>query len=270
MNSDKLLFAKAQDRFAAWQKKLNPTFTDFLNPVQCAEVMAAFAKHATEICIFGGYDGAERVMLGFGVDEPSAENFPITAVEITYNGKFSKPPTHRDYLGAALGLGIDRSKIGDIRLAETGAVMYVAADIALYIAENLTQVGRTTVKASAGSGETIPGLESTGGENAQSAFVLPTERGELRMQFPRKQEKRVTVASLRLDAVLSAALNLSRGKVSALIDSDKVFVNWKPAKKTLILHPGDNLTVRGMGRIVIETEDGRTKKDRIVLTITKL
>jgi len=238
---DKLLFAKALDRLTAYEKKHQATFTDFLNPVQVAAFMQVLFKY--EITCFGGYEGAEREMLGFGAEETAT--FPITPIIITYNEKFSKAPTHRDYLGATLGLGLDRCKIGDIRLAESGAIMYVSSDIAVYIAENLQQVGRVKVKTSLDPNKTLAGIENTG------------------------QEKRVTVASLRLDAVLSAALNLSRGKVTTLIDSEKVFVNWKPAKKTQALNPGDNVTVRGMGRITIKNEGGRTKKDRIVLTITK-
>ena len=240
---DKLLFAKTLDCLKAQQKKHQATFTDFLNPVQCAAFMQVLTRY--DISSFGGYYGAERQMIGFGVPEPLDEHFPISSIAVIYNEKFSKPPTHRDYLGATLGLGLDRSKIGDIRLLEAVSVLYAASEIAPYIAENLQQVGRVKVKVQVNPTNRLDGLESTG------------------------QEKRVTVASLRLDAVLSAALHLSRGKASALIESEKVFINWKLAKKTQILNPGDNVTVRGMGRITINTEDGRTKKDRILLTIMK-
>ena len=249
-SDDKLLFAKALDRLTAYEKKHQATFTDFLNPVQAAAFMQVISlasaagnryKPKIETTSFGGYDGAEREMLGFGAEEPAS--FPITPIIITYNERFSKAPTHRDYLGAVLGLGLDRGKIGDIRMTEAGAIMYASSDIAPYIAEYLQQVGRVKVKTGIDPNKILPGIESIG------------------------QEKRITVASLRLDAVLSAALNLSRGKVAALIDSEKVFINWKPAKKTQNLSPGDNITVRGMGRIAINSEEGRTKKDRIVLTI---
>ena len=238
---DKLLFAKTLDKLTIYEKNGNPSFTDFLNPIQSAAFMQVLVKYTKNAKSFGGHDGAERMMIGFGA--ASEADFPITPLAVTYNGRFSKAPSHRDYLGATIGLGLDRGKIGDIRTGEGGAVVYVASDIAYYIAENMEQVGRTSVKIVAG--KTVEGLEQSG------------------------QEKRVTVASLRLDAVLSAALNLSRGKVVQLIDSDKVFVNWKPAKKTQTLAEGDNVTVRGMGRIVIDTQGGKTKKDRIVLLVTK-
>ena len=237
---DKLLFAKTLDKLALWEKRRMQAFTDFLNPVQTAAFMTYLGnQNATA---FGGFDNAERMMIGFGAD--SGDDFPITPVSAMYNEKFSSPPTHRDYLGAVLGLGLDRSKVGDIVIADAGAVLYVAQDISAYIAESLTQVGRVRVKMRLG--EVLEGVHKTG------------------------TEKYMTVASLRVDAVVSGALNLSRGKAAELIAREKVFVNWKLAKKTQIVQAGDVVTIRGMGRITIGEEEGRTKKDRIRLTITKL
>ena len=238
---DKLLFAKTLDRLKASEKKRQATFTDFLNPVQVGAFINALKGQ--NVIAFGGYQGAERGILGFGIE--TTEDFPITPVIVIYNEKFSKSPTHRDYLGATIGLGLDRSKLGDIVLGEAGAVIYASSEIASYIAEHLTQVGRIKVKTT---------LDI-------SKMPIETENTA--------QEKRITVASLRLDAVLSSGLNLSRSKVVTLIDNDKVFVNWKPGKKTQTLKTGDNITVRGMGRIVIKDEGGMTKKDRIVLTIDR-
>ncbi|MCL2387029.1 MAG: YlmH/Sll1252 family protein [Defluviitaleaceae bacterium] len=242
---DKLLFAKTLDRLTAAQKKGQSTFTDFLDPARCEAFLAILTKKSPILpTAQGGHENAERKQIGFVMeDDSSSEAFPITPVTFTYNEKFSKPPTHRDYLGATIGLGLDRSKIGDIRLGETGAVMYVSTDVAAYICENLQQVGRTAVKGKLG--ESLPNLEEQG------------------------KEKRITVPSLRLDAVVSSAFNISRGKATALIESEKVFVNWKQAKKTQSISPNDTITIRGLGRATIDQQEGNTKKDRIVLRITK-
>lgn len=57
-----------------------------------------------------------RRIIGFCPDyaEITNQDFPIDAVKISYNKKFSTEMSHRDYLGSILGLGIDRSKVGDI------------------------------------------------------------------------------------------------------------------------------------------------------------
>lgn len=241
---DKLLFAKVLDKYTAAQNKRQGTHTDFLDPVRCAAFVQALERADRDVFIetYGGHDDAERKIIAFDTEPIDRENLPITPIAVTYNERFSKAPTHRDYLGAVLGLGLDRGKIGDIRIAETGAVLYVAEDVAYYIAANLDQVGRVAVKVQAN--QTLDGVESTGAA------------------------KRVTVPSMRLDAVLGAAFNLSRGKAATLIDSDKVFVNWKPAKKTHTVAVGDAITVRGMGRVTVDAEGGNTKKDRIVLEVT--
>ena len=241
---DKLLFAKALDKYTAAEKKRQQTHTDFLDPVRCAAFVQTLSRGNNGVYVeaYGGYDGAERKMIAFDTADIDMENFPIIPVAATYNERFAKAPTHRDYLGAVLGLGLDRGKVGDIRLGETGAVLYLSADMAYYVAENLDQVGRVSVKCAVH--QTLAGLEATGAE------------------------RRVTVPSMRLDAVLGSAFNLSRGKAAALIESDKVFVNWKPAKKTQPVAVGDAITVRGVGRVKVESVEGSTKKDRIVLRMT--
>ena len=241
---DKLLFAKVLDKYTATQKKHRLTHSDFLDPVRCAAFMQTLERMGDGVFItaYGGYENAERKMIAFDTHDVMYDNFPIVPISITYNERFSKAPTHRDYLGAVLGLGLDRGKIGDIRLAEEGAVMYVSEEVAHFIAENLDQVGRISVKVKAR--QELDGIESTG------------------------TIKRITVPSMRLDAVLGSAFNLSRGKAATLIESEKVFVNWKPAKKTHTVEIGDAITVRGMGRVTVDSQGGNTKKDRIVLVVT--
>ena len=268
---ERLIFAKVLDKYTAAVKKRVTTHTDFLDPVRCAAFMQVLQRHGSrEITIeaFGGYDGAERKVIVFMHSEnptgrnfrpvefendktvdnfgtsrtPSPTNAPITPLTITYNEKFSKAPTHRDYLGSVIGLGLDRGKLGDICITQGGAVMYVLAEVAHFIAENLTQAGRTRLNITLG--QELGGIEATG------------------------KQKRITVASMRLDAVLSSALNLSRGKVSALIESEKVFVNWKLARKTHTVQVGDAITVRGVGRVTVDAQGGHSKKDRIVLEVT--
>jgi len=243
---DRLLFAKALDRLKAAQQKNHATFTDFMNPQRSVIFLERLVKMGADAQVYGGYENAERMMLGFAppyADEPLiGGNFPIMPLAVAYNGRFSRRLTHRDFLGAVLGLGLDRGKIGDIQLTETGAVMYVASEVAGYITESLHEVGRTTVTV--------------------SVFTKPSETEATGTQ------KRITVASMRLDAIISVAFHLSRGKASALIESEKVFVNWAAAKKTLQLGEGDIVTIRGMGRVRIDTVCGATKKDRVAVIVT--
>ena len=239
-DEDKIIFAKALDRLTESVNKEISTFTDFIDPARCETLILIFKKmNKREIKSFGGHENAERKIIGFIVNDE--EIFPITPITFTFNAKFCKPPSHRDYLGAVLGLGLERRKIGDILLGENGATIFVSSDIAEYICENLKQAGRVAIKG---------------------------KIGEVITSVSQSKEKRITVPSLRTDAVISSAFNLSRRDSSALIESEKVFVNGKPAKKTQLISAGDTITVRGKGRAVIKEQCGTTKKDRIVLQLT--
>jgi len=244
---EKLLFAKVLDKLVSAEKKLVETHTNFLDPVRAESFYMSLVNqkpYEINVVQYGGYLEAERKVIGFYYEEnfDSFDSFPITVLNINFNEKFSKAPTHRDYLGGILGLGLERTKIGDIVLMETGAEVYVLNDVANYITENLNKVGRTSVKVT--QGKSLIGKSSTG------------------------IEKRITVASMRLDAVLSSGINISRGKAAALIESEKVYVNWKNVKKTHTISPNDVITIRGFGRVSIDSLEGSTKKDRIVLKIT--
>jgi len=240
---DRLLFAKALDSFKAANTRNRATFTDFMNPQRCAVFLRQFEKMNAIAKAYGGYEDAERQMLGFFNASESHEDFPISRLQVSYNSRFSRGLTHRDYLGAVLGLGVDRGKIGDICLTDNGAFMFVSGEISGFITENLLQVGRTSVSVSL---------------NPQPV-VMDTNVGV---------QKRLTVASLRLDAVVGAALNLSRATAASLIDAERVFVNWMNEKKTHALSKGDIITVRQLGRIRLDDIVGTTKKDRQIILIT--
>jgi RNA-binding protein YlmH len=184
-------------------------------------------------------------MLGFfPVDESVYENFPIARLRIEHNSKFNKAPRHQDYLGAMLGLGFSRGRIGDIFKAEEYADVFVSRDIAGYICEQMDKAGRVPV--------TVRVLS----ENEETSLKL------------QETEEIINAASLRLDVILAAMFRLSRGQASALVGAEKVFVNWSPCTEAgKQLKPGDTVTLRGYGRGKIGDILGTTKKGRLRLIV---
>jgi len=238
---NKLEFAKVLDKVAL-ARKTGAAFTSFFDPVSCEKYFRALANqslHGVTLKKSGGYENAERNMIGIFCHAPD-DSFPIQAVTVKFN-KFNNPPGHRDYLGAILGLGLDRSRVGDIRLGESAAVVYVHSDVASFICENLTRVGRAVVSAKLGE------------------VVFIKDKNHVK--------RKINVTSMRLDAVLAAGFNTARGKAATLIESEKVFVNWQAGKKTQIINEGDTITVRGMGRLANIIIEGTTRKDKIVLSV---
>lgn len=245
---ERLLFAKVLDQVIFSLKRYEPQFTDFMDLAKCGRCMERLKNIADfEVLAFGGTEDTERMLLELAPRDRMIpkEEFPIIALKITPKSKkFGQTDlSHRDYLGSILGLGIERGKIGDILVSEEGAVCFATEEMAEYIQTNLDKVSKTAV--------TVTKLDK--------AQVFAPKRTEFR---------RVTVASLRLDAVLGEALRLSRGKAQTLISGEKVNVNWSVVTNTsYILKTGDMVSARGFGRFRVGEVGGKTRKERIGLEL---
>ena len=234
------------------------TYSEFLN-LNEQNILHTLPKEkiSTEIISFGGYETAERQMAAFipdalylryGKKNLTTEEigYPFCALRIEpMNKKFAEELTHRDYLGAVLNLGIDRSRTGDIIQEESGAVIFVHNDIADFISENLFRIRHTSVTAQIAS-------------LSEVSYV------------PRYEEIRGTVASVRLDSLLALAFSSSRTKLTGLIEGARVYVNgrlvtsngYQPTE-------GDIISVRGLGKFCYESSGGKTRKNRINVMINK-
>ena len=91
---------------------------------------------------FGGYEQAERQMIAFHPDALAFTwEYPITCLKVEPKArKFSEDLGHRDYLGAVLNLGIERSVIGDILIQEHTAWIFCHNKIADFLVDNLEHI----------------------------------------------------------------------------------------------------------------------------------
>lgn len=217
-------------------------FTGFLGMAELdtfyrAQVEFSHVPYTT----FGGNEGCERQMVRFGSMEMLGyeEKFPISCLHIRpLLAKFADTLTHRDFLGACMNLGIDRSTLGDIVIKENSAYLYCLETIAPYIMENLTKIKHTNVNCSVYEGEAkslAPGLEI----------------------------KEYQVASERLDAVIAKAYCLSREKSLILFREKKVFVNGRLQENNSgVPRMGDIVSVRGYGKFRYDGMSHTTKKGK--------
>ncbi len=256
-NEERLLFAKTLDAAALCEKRRINTFTDFLDPIKASKFLSAIRRtgySSLNSTAFGGADFCERQIIGFSYDKSPIEKkeFPISIIQIKHNSHFVKQPTHRDYLGSILGLGIVRCKIGDIVISEgKGAFVFVFSDICGYICANLERVGKAAVSIEECGKVQYEELVSSNG----------VEQG--------CQGNVVTVSSLRVDNIISAGFHLSRSCAAKYVDGEKVFINWSlctSASKQL--NGGDVVTVRGIGRLTVNEILGKSKKDKFKIDIS--
>ena len=192
--------------------------------------------------------GREALFRGliFGTDAPF-DDIPEKIALLQIDGSGHGALSHRNILGALMALGITRQSVGDICvLSDISAVAAVTGKLSGYICENLTSAGSDKVQARIA-------------ENP-AAFA-----------FERKFEKlSVTVASMRLDGIVSAVTGLSRAKsaehiAAGLVQISGISVTECSAEASV----GETITVRGYGKFLIDSESGLTRKSRIRLNINK-
>lgn len=249
MNKEEILLQKRLTELSrvAYHRGI-VTFSDFLN-LNELNILHTTPKDQwmTRYETFGGYGFSERQMAVFLPDALYYEyQYPIQAIQITPSSrKFAEELSHRDYLGAVMNLGIERSKIGDILTRDGSAILFVNEDLASYITEQLTRVKHTVV-------------------NAAPVF-------DFREDYqPDYETIKGSVASIRLDTVLSLAFPLSRSKLTSYIEAGRVFVNGKLISSNgYRLKEGDIISVRKMGRILYDGILSETKKGRYMITVRK-
>ncbi|MDE6639541.1 MAG: hypothetical protein K2K63_03340 [Acetatifactor sp.] len=194
--------------------------------------------------VYGGCENADRVMVRFGSAEELGYEvpFPIVCIHIRpLVSKFADDLTHRDFLGALMNLGIDRSTIGDIKVGEKQAYLFCQDTIGEFICENLDKVRHTSVKCSV----------------TESAEDLVQEEPEIVC---------VQVQSVRVDAVLAKVYNMSREKSLELFRSGKVFVNGRLCENNArTLKAGDIVNARGHGKFRLEEGTRETRKGKLAI-----
>lgn len=235
---------RLDDCIALSRKSGKTKSMDFLDPAGQIRAAAYLRRHLPDGLSFvldGGYADAERRALFIGSEPLQPDRF-LTALRFTAAG----PAGHRDYLGAILGAGVDRDKVGDILVAGTVARAVVKTEVASYIVGAVDRVGRFPVE------------------------VTPVSLDEI-VPPPRDPHLiTATVPSLRLDAVAARAFGLSRSQVVPLIKGEKIRVNWVPVTvPSREITPKDVLSLRGKGRAVLAEVKGTSRKGRLVITIER-
>lgn len=192
----------------------------------------------------GGCQGADRVMVRFGSEAQLGYQvpFPIVCIHISpLMQKFADDLSHRDFLGALMNLGIDRSTLGDIKVGDKEAYLFCLDTISDFICENLTQVRHTHVRCTV----------------TEDYAAVPQEEPEI---------MNIQVQSLRVDAVLAKVYNMSREKSLELFRAGKVYVNGRLCENnSRTLKPEETVNARGFGKFSLAGEPRETRKGRLAI-----
>ena len=234
------ILRRARDLAERCERSGTVTFTAFLTPAEQFALERAFGSGEDGPLFTGGSGECERrcaFFLPYFMDRQSFS--PDDYIRCVAFRSFFGSPGHRDYLGAVLALGIDRQRIGDIRIKGDRAWVFCLPGVEPLLL-SMDRAGRCTVKA-----EPCP---------------LPDVPEEER----RTEEVSFTVQSLRLDAVTGGLFRMSRSAAAEQIRLGLVSLNYSICDKVdAPVGEGDVISLRGKGKGTVRSVGGRSKKDRL-------
>lgn len=240
------MLAKLWDKIDAGMRKNISAATCFLSPRELEMARYLFGQ-PEGLYEFGGYGEAERKMLVYLPDyldasELTGPDSPIVCLRARFFQGDS--PSHRDFLGALMGAGLGRESVGDICVGQGSCDFFVTAQVAPYLLSVFTGVGRTHVQ-----------LEAIGLDQVQ-------------VPEPEVREIKDTLASLRLDSVISSGFRIGRSLAAQYISAGKAAIDGLPCEKPdKPVAEGAKISVRGLGKIKLAKVCGTTKKDRISVVL---
>ncbi|MBO4331367.1 MAG: RNA-binding protein [Oscillospiraceae bacterium] len=245
---DELLTARVIDKYDAAIQKNSVQSTKFLTERDLLCAVPLLNELGAPYTLWGGYEEAERVCAIILPDylEPddvkSGKYCPLTVIRAEYSA--DEKPGHRDFLGALMGMGIERDSVGDIVPHDGCCDIVVLRELGPFVLSGLEKAGRVRLRLS----------ETDRAQGAETAF----------------KQIRDTVASLRLDAIVAAGFSISRDKAAQAIKAGKVSVGGlEVLKPDRLLGGGEKISLRGSGKILLSEVAGQSRKGRTIIEIKK-
>ena len=251
---DKLIIAKLMDKIKICKTRNKIVNTEFLSVYQKEIIQKELNKlKIKNYLFFGGYEGAEAEILviypekyDLEIVRKNLENI-LKVIKIELPKEVFGKYTHRDYLGMAMKIGLNRDRIGDINVSEKGAYIFVLEENARYIVDSLKDFTRLN--------------------KADIEIINYTEAKLKEQEF---EEIRISIQSMRIDSIVSELIKTSRNKTNELLLGEKVFVNTKcETKPSKLLKENDILAIRGAGKFIVCECIGNNKKGKMMVEMKK-
>lgn len=168
-------------------------------------------------------------------------DFNLCLLKFNYNPKYIKL-SHRNVLGSLMSLGLERNRFGDILVLENKVYFASSNEVIPFLQREFKMIMKEEIE-----------LEIT------DEIISLLDNGT---------KKTIFVSSLRLDAFLSQALNISRTNAVDLIKSEMVKINQITSSKiTKEVKNDDLISIRHYGRIKLLNSNNKSKSERIICEI---
>lgn len=246
------------DQASDWLSHVLDTYgivtTDFLNPRQVFILQTLVNReHGDEIQLFTSSAIAEteyvKAILAPAYYQLEVSDFEMACLQIDFPNKFVTLK-HSQILGTLLSqTGLERSKIGDIILYESHALVFVEARLVPLFKEKIVKIAKSGVK--------IRLVDLKQFVKAPRTFKVAV----------------VNMSSVRLDKAVASVFRIARTLAQNLIQSNQVKVNYaETTRNDFEIDVGDLISVRGHGRFNISQMLGMTKRDnyRVEVQVTAI
>lgn len=235
------LVERLDDLIDQVQRYENTMFTAFLSSNE--QVIAQrFVGQRVIVKMEGGFVGAEKCRCVLSLS-PVEDTSMVVCLKATYDNRFMQL-SHSDLLGALLNSGIKKDQFGDCWVEDNVLVVYVTAEIAPTLCHEPFQIHRLNVN-----------------------FKVSNEKSERIQNY---QEFSKIVSSYRLDVIVAVLANCSRGKAQQMIHQQLVSLNHEILEESSgLCHNGDTISIRKVGRFLVQAELSVTKKNNFVLAFKK-
>lgn len=251
---ERLLISKLIDKIRFCETKNKIQTTDFLDEIE-QKLIENFLESQKIYNYFytGGFEEAERKILI--IYPKKLENIVnnvnlneyIKSIQIKLPNEMYGQYSHKNYLGGIMKLGISREKIGDILVYDKGADILVMPEMLKFLITNIPSLTRF-----------------------RKSKIEQIELENLRKIEINMQTIKITVASMRLDNIVSELAKCSRGKSNELLAQERVLLNHEIIQKSSKeVKQNDTITIRGKGRFIIKNIVGNSRRGRIFIEIQK-
>lgn len=217
------------------EKWHRPVSSFFLTEEEQAAMMK-FYPPSDFVRYDGGYEGARRKKVIFLYDQED-DFSDIACISARVDQRFRKIG-HRDILGAAMALQIERHSLGDMFIQDDHIYIYTSETMGRFLCDNLLSVGQLSV-----------------------SFEMTDDRPV--QQF---KQKRITVvaASERADAIVAALAHCSRSAAKEMIRQGLVQLNHVTLEEAdELCNNNVTISIRGIGRFTYAGSSRHTKSGRI-------
>lgn len=230
---DKIIVSNILDKYIKYNKTNISTYTNFLDQRRLKLVEDTLKYLKIDYYIYINNDYLEKAIIYFG----EYEDF-ITIYQI--DGKFE----HKDILGTLFSLGLDYDLIGDIVVEENYAYFTSLTRLNNLIDNNFNMI--------------------------KNKYIKPKKVNEMIITKDKFNNFNIIISSMRLDCIVSKLANLGRNDAVKYINDGFVLLNYKECKNIKKqVFEGDIISIRKVGKFKIRNEEKKTKKDNILLNISK-